>query len=255
MSRHWGLLGKSLSHSFSKDFFEAKFKSLGLDATYTLFERSTGAEVLDVFQNQEELEGLNVTVPFKTEVIPYLDELTPTAKAIGAVNVIRREFDGRLIGHNSDAEGFAQSLRPFLTGDHHRAMVIGAGGAAAAVRYALTQLGIEVVHLVRRDLSEETPYRWARLESIEAESVKHFRLLVQATPVGTAPDVKATVDFPWEGITDRHFAVDLIYNPKTTEFLKRAKARGAMTLNGTDMLHLQAERSWEFWTRHSPSNA
>lgn len=251
MSRKWGLLGRSLGHSFSPRFFQAKFERLGLtDASYALFERPSASAVQALFAGDPELEGVNVTVPFKEEVVEYLDGLTPAAAAIGAVNVVRREAGGRLMGHNTDAEGFAGSLRPFLTGDHDRALVVGAGGAAAAVRYALKGLGIDVVHLVRRDLPEGTPYRWVRLDAIEAAAVRHHRLIVQATPVGTAPDVDAAVPFPWDGVGSRHFVVDLVYNPPETAFLRAAKARGAMTLNGEDMLMLQAEAAWRFWNAH-----
>ena len=250
MSRRWGLLGGSLSHSFSPGFFQAKFASEGLtDASYDLFERPNAAAVRSLFADFPDLEGLNVTVPHKVAVIEHLDALTPTATAIGAVNVVRREPDGRLVGHNTDADGFAASLRPFLTGDHDRAFVLGAGGAAAAVRFALERLGIEVVHLVRRDLPASTPYRWVRLDAIEAAAVRHFRLVVQATPVGTAPDVDASVPFPWDGVGPRHFVVDLVYNPPLSQFLRRASERGAMTLNGADMLRLQAEAAWRFWNK------
>ncbi len=254
MSRKWGLLGRSLGHSFSPSFFQAKFARLGLhDASYTLFERPSASALRALFEEDPELEGVNVTVPFKEEVMAELDALTPVAAAIGAVNVVRREAGGRLIGHNTDAEGFAGSLRPFLTGDHDRALVIGAGGAAAAVRYALTGLGIDVVHAVRRDLPEGTPYRWVRLDAIEPLAVAHHRLVVQATPVGTAPDVEASVPFPWDGVGRRHFVVDLVYNPPVTAFLRRAQERGAMTLNGQDMLMLQAEAAWRFWSETSPT--
>ena len=247
--RRWGLLGSSLSHSFSPGFFQAKFQAVGLKhADYELFERSNASAVRELFEQHPELEGLNVTVPHKTAVIPYLDELTPVAQAIGAVNTIRRMPDGRLLGHNTDAEGFAGSLRPFLTGDHDRAMILGAGGAASAVRHALQELGIEVVHLVRNAPPKDVSFRWVQWEDVEAAAVRHYRLIVQATPVGTAPHVDESVPFPWEGVGPRHLVVDLIYNPAETAFLKMAAHQGALTLNGGDMLTLQAEAAWKFWT-------
>jgi shikimate dehydrogenase len=250
MSRRWGLLGGSLSHSLSPAFFQAKFAAEGLtDTHYDLFERSDAASVRALFAEHPDLEGLNVTVPHKVAVMEHLDALTPAATAIGAVNAVRREADGRLTGHNTDAHGFVASLRPFLTGDHDRAIIVGAGGAAAAVRYGLAGLGIDAVHAVRRDLPACTPFRWVRLDGIEAAAVKHYRLIVQATPVGTAPDTEEAVDFPWEGVGERHFVVDLVYNPPRTRFLRNAEARGALTLNGADMLRLQAEAAWGFWNR------
>jgi shikimate dehydrogenase len=183
-------------------------------------------------------------VPYKESILPFLSSLTPEAQAIGAVNAIKPSDDGTWMGHNTDAVGFLNSIRPFLRSDHERALVIGNGGAAKAVRYGLNTLGIQVAHVTRRELSGSS----VRFEDLSPEAVGHHKLVVQCTPVGTYPDVDNCVPFPWSGMTPQHLVVDLVYNPAETKFLREARSRGAESMNGKDMLYAQADADWRWWT-------
>ena len=245
----FGLLGKSLAHSHSPALFAEKFKRAGLDsARYSLFELDEIGKFSDWITTLQEqhgpLSGLNVTVPYKESILPFLSSLTPEAQAIGAVNAIKPCDDGTWMGHNTDAVGFLNSIRPFLRSDHERALVIGNGGAAKAVRYGLNTLGIQVAHVTRRELSGSS----VRFEDLSPEAVGHHKLVVQCTPVGTYPDVDNCVPFPWSGMTTQHLVVDLVYNPAETKFLREARSRGAESMNGKDMLYAQADAAWRWWT-------
>jgi len=247
IKRRFGILGQSLSHSHSPALFADRFKAWGVnDASYERFERSdlNGLEnwLKTEARRSQALTGLNVTNPYKQAIIPLLKDLTFTARAIGAVNAIKSTSDG-WIGHNTDSEGFLKALRPVLTSSHERALILGNGGAAAAVRYALQSLGIEVIHVTR------SPIEWKamRYETLNASYLKHCKLVVQCTPVGTYPDDEAYLKIPWEGLTHAHLIVDLVYNPEQTAFLKRAASAGAKTMNGKSMLIAQAEAAWTWW--------
>lgn len=245
--RRYGVLGRSLAHSHSPALFADRFLAWGIDdASYSRFERPNVEGIGDWLEAEAQadpaLSGLNVTIPFKQTILPHLSGLTPAAQAIGAVNAIKPTAEG-WIGHNTDAEGFMKSLRPFLRSSHERALILGNGGAAAAVRHGLMSIGVEPIHVTR------APIDWhsMRYETLTAAFVKHCKLVVQCTPVGTYPDVDACVDFPFDGLTADHLAVDLVYNPAETAFLRNAKKHGAETMNGKAMLIAQAEAAWQWW--------
>jgi shikimate dehydrogenase len=237
-----GLIGKNLSHSFSQKFFTEKWKKDGItDHSYELFELSEIDKIKEVFED-DEICGLNVTISYKESVIPFLDELSEEAEKIGAVNTI--DFrDGKTIGHNTDVYGFRQSIKPFLASHHERALVLGTGGAAKAVAFGLRQLGIDSLFVSRSPEGE----RQVSYKDLNENAVKHWPLIVNATPVGTFPNVEEKPEIPYDFLTDRNLLFDLVYNPEETAFLKAGKSQGALTSNGLNMLHLQAEKAWEIW--------
>ncbi|MDX2248909.1 MAG: shikimate dehydrogenase [Bacteroidia bacterium] len=246
----FGLIGKKLGHSFSKKYFSAKFEQLGIDARYELFE----LETIDLFPAVIEryrdmgLTGLNVTIPYKTAVIPYMKWLSPEAAAIGAVNTIRVEADG-LSGHNSDIFGFRQSLENFLAGNKPgKALVLGTGGAAKAVKYVLENLLMaENILFVSRNPQN---LREVSYKDLSPELLSTYPLIVNTTPLGMYPDTDFAPEIPYEGLGSDHFVYDLIYNPEETLFMKKAAHFGARTCNGLDMLILQAEKSWSVWNEN-----
>jgi len=238
----YGLIGKTLGHSFSKQFFTSLFVEKGINAVYENFELPQIDAIKAVFTDPE-LRGLNVTIPYKQEIIPFLDGLSPEAEAIGAVNVV--EFrDGKKIGHNTDAFGFHQSVKPFLTNLHERALILGTGGASKAVAYVFKTIGIDVIYVSRNpQKSNEFPY-----EAINAHMLRACKVVVNCTPVGTFPDTEASVPFPFEFLTADHLVIDLIYNPEKTKFLAESEAHGATILNGLSMLKEQAMKAWKIWS-------
>jgi len=241
-----GLLGKSLSHSFSKKYFEEKFKKENIQATFKNFELSNISEFHDVVVQNPDLLGLSVTVPYKEQIIPYLDSLSPEAKEIGAVNCIRF-YNGKSTGYNTDVYGFQTSIKPFLEPRHNRALVFGTGGSSKAVAYALKQIGVECYFVTSREY-KKTPNTFFYYE-LSPIIFSQFLLLVNCTPVGMFPDPSETLAIPFSYVTDSHLAYDLIYNPEETVFLENCRQKGAVTINGLSMLHLQAEKSWEIWNQ------
>jgi len=239
--RNFGLLGKKLTHSFSKSFFTDFFQKEGIDASYTNYELHSVDAVSHFFENIN-LEGLNVTIPYKQEIIPYLDELDEEAQIIGAVNVIQFK-DGKKIGYNSDAFGFHQSIKPFLTNLHERALIIGTGGASRAVEYVFNSLGIDVV-FISRNPSKENHFSYDEINNYMLNACK---VIVNCTPVGTFPNNEDLIHFPYHYLTADHLVVDLIYNPEKTKFLQKSQEYGATILNGESMLHQQALKAWEIW--------
>ncbi len=243
----YGLIGYPLSHSFSIDYFNNKFESESIAAQYLNFEIADVHQLSDLIAQYPNLCGLNVTAPYKEQVLPLLDELDDDARAIGAVNVIKfeRNADGTLRclrGYNSDTVGFGRTMEPLLEPDMDRALVLGSGGAAKAVRHALQQLGVEV-QLVSRHKSAHTIV----YEELTRQTVLAHKLVVQATPLGKYPQVDECPDFPFRFLTRHHLAYDLIYNPEETLFMQRAHAQGARVKNGLEMLLLQAFVSFEIW--------
>ena len=236
----YGLIGEKLSHSFSKKFFSEKFEKEGVDAVYLNYELNSIAAIKDVWQNKD-VQGLNVTIPYKTAVIPFLDELTDEAREIGAVNTVIFK-DGKRIGANTDAFGFHQMIKPFLLNTHHKALIIGNGGAMKAVQYVLKKIGLDVLVVARNPHEGEF-----HMEDLNEMMVKHCGIIVNTTPVGMYPNVNECIHFPFNALTADHLVVDLIYNPEQTLFLKRSHDQGAVTLNGETMLREQALRSWELW--------
>ncbi|RZJ31475.1 MAG: shikimate dehydrogenase [Flavobacterium sp.] len=235
----FGLVGKNISYSFSRGYFSEKFETLRLEAEYKNFDINHISEFPKIITPN--LKGLNVTIPYKESVIPYLDELSQTAKAIGAVNTIELK-NGRLIGHNTDYFGFQKSLEPLLQSHHKKALILGTGGASKAVAYALKNIGIDFAFVSRNADVNSISY-----ESLDKSTFKEYQIIINTTPLGTFPNVDSAPDIPYELFTNQHIAYDLIYNPEETLFLKKAKSNGAITKNGLEMLQLQAEKSWEIW--------
>lgn len=244
---HFGLVGKKLGHSFSQKWFEKRFKELQLtECNYSNIELETIDNVLD---NTSHLKGFNVTIPYKNQILPYLDELSPEAKAIGAVNCVVRNNDNKLIGYNTDYYGFMESLTPLLTNRNiTQALVLGAsGGAARAVLYALNKLNINTIKISRTATDGMKTY-----EQLSSEIIRNSHLIVNCTPAGMFPDVHNAPQIDYEQIDNQHILYDLVYNPPLTEFLNRGRKRGATVKNGLEMLHLQAELSWELFFRNNP---
>jgi len=227
-------------------FFNEKFASENIDAEYRNFEIPKIKEVKKIIKENKNLRGLNVTIPYKELVIPYLDALSENAKAIGAVNVIkidRKKSSARLTGYNSDIIGFKQSLEPMLKPHHKRALVLGTGGAAKAVFHGLKQLDI-IPTYVSREKKNKTTLTYSE---IDADVMETNTVIVNCTPVGMFPNVDECPIIPYNLLTSNHILYDLLYNPDETLFMKRGKEYGATTKNGLEMLLLQAFAAWEFW--------
>jgi shikimate dehydrogenase len=245
--RTFGLIGRSLSHSFSQTYFTQKFYRLGLeDCRYELFELASPRELPVLLAQHPDLAGLNVTIPYKEEVWPYLTDVASSAALVGAVNVIELRADGTLIGHNTDYVGFRESLRPFYLdrGPETRALVLGTGGAAKAVGVALRELGIPYWLVSRDALGPHLTYA----ELTPAVLAAH-PLVINTTPLGTYPDVDACPPLPYAALTPAHYLYDLVYNPRETLFLQKGREAGAHTKNGFDMLERQAEAAWDIWNK------
>lgn len=246
----YGLIGYPLVHSFSRDFFNRKFLAEDIDAQYINFEIGDLGQLMEVIAEYPNLNGLNVTAPYKEAVIPYLDSLDDDASAIGAVNVIKfvRDETGTLVelrGYNSDVMGFEKTLGSILTPEHTHAMVLGTGGAAKAVSTAFRRHGVEVQLVSRRKSEHIMVY-----EEITRAIVAAHQIIVNATPLGKYPDDNLCPDFPYRFLTSKHLCYDLIYNPEETLFMKRAAKYGAQTKNGIEMLLLQAFDSYDIWTEN-----
>lgn len=243
----YGLIGKSLSHSFSKDFFEAKIKKEGLEnVRYLNFELETIDELHDLISEHPDLMGLNVTIPYKISACNFLDAVDKDAKFIGAVNtikIIRKNEKIILEGFNTDAYGFYHSLYPYIKPIHQRALILGTGGAARAVCYVMNKFGISIQEVTRNPLKvQQMSYRM-----IDKETILNHEVIINTTPLGMYPNMDSYADIPYEYLTENHVLFDLIYNPAETLFLKMGEKFGASTVNGLEMLQLQAERSWEIW--------
>lgn len=238
----FGLVGKTLGHSFSKQYFEEKFKKEELLHTFENFELSEISDIHQVFSISD-LKGLSVTIPYKESIIPFLDSLSEEAKVIGAVNCISFH-DGQKIGHNTDAFGFHQMIKPFLTNEHERALILGTGGASKAVAYVLKSIGLDVLW-ISRNPTQEKEFAY---ESVNEYMLRACKIIVNCTPLGTFPNLDECVPFPFEFLTDKHLCIDLIYNPEETKFLRESASYGATTLNGLSMLKEQANKAWEIWS-------
>lgn len=242
--RHFGLIGKKLDYSFSKGFFDTRFKVENPYLQYDNIELPTVDALQHWLQeNAEEYVGVNVTQPYKTAILPFLDKLSPEANEIGAVNTVLFKANKK-IGYNTDAYGFKKSVQPFLRDVHKKALIFGTGGAAKAVDYVLKNLGITVAHLSRNPDEENRIYGY---DQANEQMVKSFPILVNCTPLGTFPNVNEQVDFPIQLVGKEHLVIDLIYNPDETQLLKTAREQGAETLNGLSMLKHQALKAWEIW--------
>lgn len=238
----YGLIGRSISYSFSPGYFKKKFEELGLkDHEYKVYDLDSILEFPALLEGEPELRGLNVTIPYKEEVIPYLDDLHPTAREIGAVNTICFQ-NGKRIGHNTDVIGFEKSLLTHLLPSDKNALVLGTGGASKAVIFVLNSLGITPTLVSRRSAPGLLTYA-----EITPSLIRDHQIIVNCTPLGTFPDVDKKPPLPYEAISKDHFLFDLIYNPERTAFLQEGEASGARVCNGYRMLVEQAEASWTLW--------
>lgn len=238
----YGLIGLPLTHSFSKRYFTEKFQQRGLHAhTYELFPIASIDQLEALLQTHPELAGLNVTIPYKQQVLPYLDDTTAIPPAVNACNCIHIS-NGKRIGYNTDIIGFRDSFKPLLLPHHKKALILGDGGAAAAVAYVLGALGIEYRIVSRNPSIGQLSYK-----ALNEEVVGTHTVIINTTPLGTFPAVDFCPDIPYEFIGPRHYLYDLIYNPAQTLFLKKGALRGSQTRNGYEMLVIQAEESWKIW--------
>ena len=247
MARKFGLIGYPLSHSFSKKYFDKKFRREGLDdceyANYELPSLSDFRELLNM--EQKDLIGLNVTIPYKEQIIRYLDSLDDSAQKVGAVNVIKLTSDNRKIGYNSDYYGFRSSLQNWLPRNGPiKALVLGSGGASKAVVAVLKDFNLSYQIVSRKKGVGIVDYDQTK----ELKLLEHYKLVINTTPLGMYPQIGQAPDLSYQDITDQHFLYDLVYNPEETLFLQRGKTRGAKIKNGLEMLFLQAEKSWEIWS-------
>lgn len=241
----YGLIGKNIGYSFSKKYFTDRFANT--HAENCIYENFDLAEILDfpdLIKSREDLAGLNVTIPYKEAIIPYLDSLSKKAEKIGAVNVIRFTKKGKLKGYNSDYYGFRKSIKSLLKSHHQKALILGTGGASKAIAFALEELEIPYAFVSREAHENAIPY-----ERINATTFDNYQIIINTTPLGTSPNTKEFPPIPYEYFTPKHLAYDLIYNPEETQFLKKAKKKGALTKNGLEMLILQAEKAWRIWNQ------
>jgi len=246
--KRFGLIGYPLSHSFSAGYFTQKFEKEHIkDAVYENFSIESIDQFPGLLKHHPDFAGLNVTIPYKEKVIPFLDEVNEAAREVGAVNIIKflNNNSGKpwLEGYNTDVYGFDISISPLLTSQHKKALILGTGGASKAIKYILKKKGISFVSASIEELKENE----IRYEDIDKAMIESHLLIINATPLGTYPKVDACPSIPYEYITADHVLFDLVYNPEETLFLKKGKAQGAKTMNGLKMLHLQAEKAWEIW--------
>jgi shikimate dehydrogenase len=248
MMKTYGLVGYPLGHSFSKKFFTEKFNNEGLsDCQYLNFELDTIAKFPSIFKGNENICGLNCTIPYKQQVMQYLDEIDEETKIVGAVNTIKPiRIDGnlRLKGFNTDIIGFERSLRPMLSEKHTKALILGTGGASKAIKHILSKLGID---FISASIEEELFENEIRYEQITGEVISERRVIINATPLGTYPKVDNCPNLAYEYLTSEHVLFDLVYNPEVTLFMKKGMERGAKVKNGLEMLHEQAIAAWEIW--------
>jgi shikimate dehydrogenase len=248
-SKTYGLIGKTLKHSYSSKHFSEKFKTENIhNSKYLHFELDDIAELPLLFKEHPELVGLNVTIPYKKAIIPFLDEIDRSSLFIGAVNtvkVIRKDDQVFLSGYNTDAFGFEETFIPLLKPHNDHVLVLGTGGASRAVAYVLRKNGIAYKEVTR------SPYKSNQINynMINEATVRRFNVIINTTPVGMYPKIDDLVQFPYEYLNEQNLLYDLVYNPTETLFLKEGKAKGATTMNGIKMFELQAERSWKIWNK------
>lgn len=246
----YGLIGCPLKHSFSAKFFTKKFEMENIDAEYLNFEINDIQQIREIIRDNPHLKGLNVTIPYKEQVIPFLDELSPEVKKIGAVNVIKivrkpnDRYDYHLKGYNTDYLGFKKSIEPLIKPNiHKKALILGTGGASKAVVQALDDLGINWKYVSRTAGENKFSY-----DELTPEIINNYQIIINASPVGTFPNINECPAIPYQYLTKNHLLFDLVYNPAETLFLKKGKAQGATVKNGEEMLRLQALEGWKIWT-------
>ena len=238
----YGLVGKSISYSFSEKYFTEKFKKNKIqNCTYKNFDLNNIKDLVSILK-ENDLKGLNITIPYKEQVLSYLDEIEDNAKLIGAINTIKINKDKTLTGYNTDFIGFINTLRPYINSNCKKALILGTGGASKAIEYGLKKLNIESKKVSRNKKKGDLTY----LE-IDSDLIKEYQIIINTTPLGTYPDIENYPDIPYKYLTKKHICYDLIYNPDETTFLRKSKKKGAITINGLRMLEIQAEESWKIW--------
>ncbi len=239
----FGLIGRNIDYSFSKGFFTKKFEEEALDHSYENYDIDSITSFPEIVESIQDLRGLNVTIPYKEAIIPYLDKLHKQAKKIGAVNTIKITKKGKLIGYNTDYYGFKNSLQPLLHSHHSKALVLGTGGASKAIVHALKKLDISYAFVSR----QSSPIAKFTYNTLTEDIIDRFSIIINCTPLGTYPNVNDRPEIPYKAISSKHILYDLIYNPKETAFLKQGNKQGATVYNGKKMLELQANKAWEIW--------
>lgn len=239
----FGLLGKNIAYSFSKDYFSQKFKSEKRPFSYENFDVDDLSGFKKLVDENIDIFGFNVTTPYKEEIIPYLDKLDKKAKQIGAVNTITISFNGKTKGYNTDYYGFRKSIKPLIKKHHTNALILGTGGAAKAVAHALDSLKIKY-EFVSRSLKPAVRFTY---DTLTGEDINKYQIIINCTPIGTHPNIHECPTIPYEAISNTHLLYDLIYNPEETKFLKTGRFQGAQTINGYKMLVFQAEKAWSIW--------
>lgn len=242
--KKYGLVGKDISYSFSRNYFAKKFTELNLkECSYRNFDIPEIEEFpFLLYQKEHEYYGLNVTIPYKESIMNYLSEIDEIAQKIGAVNTIKITEDNRLIGHNTDAYGFKKSLQTVLKNHHKKALILGTGGASKAIAYVFENLNIKYKFVSRSPTTDQLSY-----DSLNEAILNEYHLIINCTPLGTFPDIELFPDIPYNYLNEKHLLFDLIYNPEESTFLKLGKKQGAIIKNGSEMLKFQAEKSWEIW--------
>ena len=240
--RLYGLLGYPLSHSFSQKYFSEKFQNLGLtNASYENFSLPNISELQAILDHREGLEGFNITIPYKKDVLKFLDQSSQAVQEIGACNCVRI-VKGKRYGYNTDVVGFEQTLAPYLKPHHSKALILGTGGASAAVEWVLKKLGIDYLSVSRTASDSAISY-----DQINQAIILSHTLVINTTPLGMYPNTEASPNLPYQFMDQRHHLFDLVYNPTETQFLTKGKAQGSSIQNGWEMLILQAEESWRIW--------
>lgn len=257
MTVKFGLLGHPLGHSFSKKFHNERFQTLGIDAVYENYDLADIDDLVRVLGEEKQLMGLNVTIPYKQDVMRFLDELDPVAEKIGAVNVVKiihldkssrmwgkTKIEGLFLkGFNSDIIGFAESIRPMLTPAHRKALILGTGGASKAIKVALENLGIETMYVSRSKGDGRLTYA-----ELTSDVMREYTVVVNCSPLGMYPNIDQCPDIPYDSLTPSHVCFDVVYNPEITMFMKKSQERGASVKCGYEMLVGQAIASYEIWT-------
>ena len=239
-----GLLGKDISYSFSRTYFKEKFENENINNTsYENFDIENIDLFPSIIKNTKGLKGLNVTIPYKEQVIPFLDKVNKKAKAIGAVNTIKITKKGKFVGYNTDCYGFKKTLKPFIKSYHKKALILGTGGASKAIAYTLDEMGITYQY-VSRKLSDGIGFSY---ETLTEDDIIENQIIINSTPLGTFPNIEDCPNIPYHAIHQKHILFDLIYNPEETKFLKLGNKNQATTINGLRMLEFQAEKAWSIW--------
>ena len=238
----YGLVGRNISYSFSKEYFSKKFLDSQLEKhSYENFDLQKVEEFKTLISKNRDIQGLNITIPYKESIIPFLDGIHPKAEQIGAVNTIKFTKQG-LIGYNTDVYGFKKSIEPLLEKNHAKALILGTGGVSKAVAFVLDELEIPFTFVSRTVGKNKINY-----SEINKNTLEMYSIIVNCTPLGTFPDIENKPNIPYEFLEPRHLLFDLIYNPEKTAFLKEGETRGTTIFNGLKMLQLQAEKAWEIW--------